>query len=81
MILWNQPYKINAAPTMEEFFYCVTLPEAILSGRMNCESAVKALQYLELAHPTAVELHIRKQKLNARNQTICKRDRNYQQIG
>lgn len=66
---------------MEHFFFCVTLPETILSGRMACESAMAALQALESMHPNAIELHIRKHKVNARNQTIAEGERVCRRIG
>ena len=52
------------------FFYCVVVPrgneQEIYSGRVNCLNAYEASQAVEMLHPDALEIRVRKHKtLNA----------------
>jgi hypothetical protein len=52
------------------FFYCVVVPRGseceIYSGRLNSTNAYEASQAIEMLHPDALEIRLRKEKaLNA----------------
>lgn len=55
---------------MSSFFYCVIVPaggqQEIYSGRINSANTYEAFQAIEIMHPDALEIRVRKQKtLNA----------------
>lgn len=55
---------------MSAFFYCVVVPHGdgceIYSGRLNSANAYEASQAVEMLHPDALEIRLRKERaLNA----------------
>jgi hypothetical protein len=66
---------------MDRFLFIATLPETVVSGQMTCQSAAVALSAVESMYPDAIELHIRKQKPNARDQAIGRRKEVYRRAG
>ena len=52
---------------MSVFFYCVVVPsengEEIYSGRINSANAYEASQAVEMLHPDALEIRVRKHKI------------------
>ena len=55
---------------MSAFFYCVIVPRGdereIYAGRVNAGDTCEALQAIEMLHPDAIEIRLKKQKvLNA----------------
>ena len=51
---------------MSTFFYCVVVPhgegQEIYSGRINSNDAYEASQAVEMLHPNALEIRLRKEK-------------------
>lgn len=51
---------------MSAFFYCVVVPhgdgQEIYSGRLNSADAYEASQAIEMLHPDALEIRLRKEK-------------------
>lgn len=52
---------------MSAFFYCVIVPagdgQEIYAGRINAGNASEALGAIEMLHPDAMEIRIKKQKV------------------
>lgn len=52
---------------MSAFFYCVVVPhgdgQEIYSGRLNSADAYEASQAIEMLHPDALEIRLRKEKV------------------